>query len=196
MQHRPRRRVEQLHLGDAVENACDQLRQPPERVLAPVHLRNRDPLVRGGERRTRVLTGPPQRPRGRGAQLDGLLEADVERDGKRLRDARDDPLERNRVVEPGTSSANSSPPIGAAKPDGTTSVSRSAALRSTRSPTSWPCRSLTIFMSSRSTKTTPHGFGSALSRASRPARFGSPLNARTPQERPIRAGGPGRRIEN
>ena len=101
MQHRARRRVEQLDLGDAVENARDQLRQPPERVLAPIHLRDRDPLVGGGERRARVLTGPPQRPRGRGAQLDGLLEADVERDGERLRDARDDPLERDRVVETG-----------------------------------------------------------------------------------------------
>ena len=74
---------------------------PPKRVLAPVDLRDRDPLVRGGERRAGILARPPQGARGRGAQLDGLLEADVERDCERLHDAGHDPLERDRVVETG-----------------------------------------------------------------------------------------------
>ena len=136
VQHRPRRSVEQLHLGHPVEHACNHLRQTSEGILAPVDLRHRDPLVRGGECRAGILAGRHKAPAAVALSSTGSW-SPMSNGTARVSTTRvTTHSSATGSSRPGTSSANSSPPIGAAKPEGTTSVSRSAALRSTRSPTS------------------------------------------------------------
>ena len=99
VQHRPGRGVEQLDVGRAVEHAGHQIGELSEAVLPPVDLPDHHALVDRAEHRARVVARPPQRAGRGGAHLHGLHEADVERDGERLPDARDDPVEAHRLVE-------------------------------------------------------------------------------------------------
>ena len=100
MHHRARRSVEQLDAGSPVEDARDEVGELAEAVLAPVDLPDRHTLVDDAEDGARVVTRAPQRPGRGGAHLDGVGEPDVERHREGFADARDDPLEREGVVEP------------------------------------------------------------------------------------------------